>query len=153
MKAPHQFFVEGGKGYFVKRDWQFFFLVKRETPVFIYVKRERQKSSRETWKAHICVQKTLKVNKYCKKPDLQWFGYKRWLIWIQIKNIFVADPQIGAIRLITKFLGGMRILEYLGELYQAFSIHHKHKQRKVYPFLKQVILWRTSLPFFSTHQW
>ena len=49
------------------------------------------------------------------------------------QNVFVADPLIGAIRLITKFLGEMRILEYLGELYQAFSIHHKYKQRKVSP--------------------
>ena len=28
-------FIEGGKGYFVKRDWQFLFLVKREKLIFV----------------------------------------------------------------------------------------------------------------------
>ena len=54
------------------------------------------------------------------------------------KNILVAGPQIGAIRLITKFLGGIRFLENLGQLFRGVII--STSRAKFYPFLKQMIL-------------
>lgn len=44
------------------------------------------------------------------------------------KNIFVTDAQVGAVKLITDVRCAIKFLENLGQLYYAFSMHHKHKR-------------------------
>ena len=44
------------------------------------------------------------------------------------RNIFVTDAQVGAIKLITDIRCAVKFLENLGKLYQAFSVHQKHKR-------------------------
>ena len=42
-------------------------------------------------------------------------------------NIFITDAQVGAVKLITDVGCAVKFLENLGKLYQAFSVHQKHK--------------------------
>lgn len=42
-------------------------------------------------------------------------------------NIFVTDAQVGAVKLITDAGSAVQFLENLGKLYEAFSVHPKHK--------------------------
>ena len=44
------------------------------------------------------------------------------------KNIFITDAQVGAVKLITDVECAVKFLENLGKLYQAFSVHQKHKR-------------------------
>ena len=46
-------------------------------------------------------------------------------------SVFVTDGQIGTIKLVTKLEGTIEFLENLGNLYRAFSVHHKHQQYKI----------------------
>jgi len=43
------------------------------------------------------------------------------------KNILLTDAQVGANKLITDAGCAVKSLENLGTLYQAFSVHQKHK--------------------------
>ena len=44
------------------------------------------------------------------------------------KNIFVTDAHVEAVKLITDAGCAVKFLENLGKLYQAFSVHQKHKR-------------------------
>jgi hypothetical protein len=44
------------------------------------------------------------------------------------KNILVTDAQLGAVKLITDASSAVKFLENLGKLYEAFSVHQKHKR-------------------------
>ena len=43
------------------------------------------------------------------------------------KNVFITDAHVGAVKLITDARCAVKFLENLGKLYQAFSVHQKHK--------------------------
>jgi hypothetical protein len=45
------------------------------------------------------------------------------------KNILVTDAQVGAVKLITDAGSAVQFLENLGKLYEAFSVHPKHKRQ------------------------
>ena len=46
-------------------------------------------------------------------------------------SIFVTDGQIGTIKLVTKLEGTNKFLQNLGNLYRAFSVHHKQQEHKI----------------------
>ena len=43
----------------------------------------------------------------------------------------IMDCQIGTIKLVTKLEGTIEFLQNLGNLYHAFSVHHKHQEHKI----------------------
>ena len=51
-------------------------------------------------------------------------------VCIEGGSIFVTDGQIGTIKLVTNLEGTVEFLQNLGNLYRAFSVHHKHQERE-----------------------
>ena len=45
------------------------------------------------------------------------------------ENVLVTDAQVGAVKLITDARAAVQFLENLGNLYEAFSVHPKHKRQ------------------------
>jgi len=52
-----------------------------------------------------------------------------WLsAWRNGRIFLLTDAQVGAVKLITDVGCAVKFLENLGKLYQAFSVHQKHKR-------------------------